>query len=111
MEVKQNSLGYGLYATKLYKMDEIVFKLDGEEYDHPTRETIYIGNNKHIYDKHGMYINHSFEPTTYINESCVIAKININEGDELTFNYNDNEIDMANPFYVDGQLVCGKNKQ
>jgi SET domain-containing protein len=109
MEVKTNTLGYGLYATKPYKMGEIVFELNGEKYDKPMRETIYIGNNKHIYDKNGMYMNHSFEPTTYINEYFVVALININEGDELTFNYNENEINMANPFYVDGQLVCGKN--
>ena len=109
MEVKQNHLGYGLYTTKPYKMGDIVFKLEGKEYDHPTRETIYIGDNKHIYDQYGIYINHSFEPTTYINGYYVIASTDLNKGDELTFDYNKNEINMANQFYVDGQLVCGKN--
>lgn len=28
-------------------------------------------------------------------------------GDEITFNYNDSEIDMANPFTVNGEMVNG----
>jgi hypothetical protein len=33
--------------------------------------------------------------------------------DELFFNYNDTEINMANPFYVNDILVCGikQNKE
>lgn len=108
MEVRKNHLGYGLYATKSYRMGSIIFKLEGEEYDHPLRETIYVGDNKHIYDQYGMYINHSFEPTTCINGYNIVALMNLNEGDEITFNYNESEIVMANPFYVDGQLVSGK---
>jgi hypothetical protein len=108
MEIKQNTIGYGLYATKPYDMGDVVFKLEGQEYDYPLRETIYVGNGIHVYDKNGMYMNHSFEPTTYIEGYHVIALIDINEGDELTFNYNGNEVNMASPFYVDGMLVCGK---
>lgn len=107
MEVKQNELGYGLYTKNSHKMGDIVFKLEGIEYDYPMRETIYIGNNKHIYDNNGIYINHSFKPTIYIDGYNVVALVDIKEGDELTFNYNENEINMANPFYVNGEFVCG----
>ena len=32
----------------------------------------------------------------------------VNINDEITFNYNDNELTMAAPFTVNGQQVCGK---
>jgi hypothetical protein len=108
MEVRENNIGKGLYATKKYLKDEIIHKLSGKIYDNPTRETIYIGNNKHIYDEYGIFINHSFTPTVYICETNVIALIDINENDEITFNYNDNEINMACPFTINGIAVCGK---
>ena len=52
MEIKINPElnAKGLYSTKSYLKDEIVFTLAGKLYDYPTRETIYIGDNKHIYD-------------------------------------------------------------
>jgi hypothetical protein len=34
--------------------------------------------------------------------------MDIQAGDELVFNYNDSEINMAAPFMVDGIPVCGK---
>ena len=99
----------GLYATRTYIKDELVFTLSGEEYENPTRETIHIGNGKHIYDELGIFINHSFNPSTYIDGKNVRALKSIEIDDEITFNYNDNEINMACPFYVDDVLVCGEN--
>jgi hypothetical protein len=101
--------GKGLFATKKYLKNEIIFKLEGKIYDYPTRETIYIGNSKHIYDEFGIYINHSFDPNVWISHEnhSVVALSDIDIGDELTFNYNDNEINMANPFVVENKLVCG----
>jgi hypothetical protein len=97
----------GLYANCTYIKDELIFILSGEEYDHPTRESIHIGNGKHIYDELGIFINHSFEPSVYIDGKNVKALKSINIDDELTFNYNNTEINMACPFYVDNILVCG----
>ena len=97
----------GLFATKRYMKNDIVFILSGKVYDYPTRETIYVGNNKHIHDQNGQYMNHSFNPTTYINNYDVVALVNIQVGDELTFDYNINEINMASPFIVDGIMVSG----
>ena len=110
MEVRYNTelKEKGLYAIKSYLKNEIVFTLSGEEYDKPMRETIYVGNNTHIYDQYGIYMNHSFNPTTYINKYDVVALNNINIDDELTFDYNKNEINMAAPFVVDGIIVSGK---
>lgn len=111
MEVKLNTElnEKGLFATKQYKKGDTVISLLGLELSYPTRETIYIGNNIHIHDQYGMYMNHSFTPSTYINQSTkgVIAIRDINIGDELNFDYNKNEINMAAPFFANGILVNG----
>ena len=111
MEIKINPElnAKGLYSTKSYLKDEIVFTLAGQLYDHPTRETIYIGDNKHIYDEFGIFMNHSFTPSTYIDGYNVIALRDIKINDEITFNYNDSELKMANPFYVNNILVDGND--
>ena len=110
MEVKNSEKinGLGLFATKQYQKGDIIFVLKGEVTNYPTRESIYVGNNTHILDQMGQYINHSFEPTTQIQGYNVVALIDMNENDEITFNYNENELTMACPFTVNGQTVCGK---
>ena len=112
MEVKQNTNlnEEGLFATRQYMKNEIVFTLSGEIYDHPTRETIYVGNETHVHDQHGMYMNHSFNATTYIDNYNVVALRDINPDDELTFDYNKNELTMACPFMSDGMMVSGERK-
>jgi len=111
MEIKDsmNVNGKGLFATKAYAKNELVYVLSGEIFDHPTRESIHIGNNKHIYDLHGMYINHSFDPTIYIDGLNVVAKRDLKKGDELMFNYNESEINMACPFSIGDVEVKGNS--
>lgn len=99
----------GLFATKMYQTGEIIHQLNGFIYSYPTRETIYIGDNKHIDDKYGRYINHSFYPNIMIDQNQIIALCIILPNSELMFNYNENEINMSNPFYVNDQLVSGKS--
>lgn len=98
----------GVYATKTYKIGEIIIELKGELVLKPTRESIHIGHGMHVIDKYGKYINHSFDPNTRIEINKVIAIKEINLYDEITFNYNESEIEMAEPFEVDGIEVCGK---
>ncbi len=107
MEIKPSNNGFGLFATKSYTKGEIVFTLSGEIIDAPTRETIHIGNNKHIYDNYGIFINHSFAPSVWIDKLYVRAMLDITNGDQITFDYNVNEVNMAAPFYVDDILICG----
>lgn len=109
MEIRQSNISNekGLFATKKYFKDDIVHVLTGEIFDKPTRETIHIGNNKHIYDDYGIFINHSFNPNIYVCKDKFIALCDININDELFFNYNETETTMAEPFYVDGNIVCG----
>jgi len=98
----------GLYATRTYAIGDVILKLQGKLVLQPTKESIHIGNEMHVIDKYGQYINHSFEPNTQIELNNIIAIKEIKQYDEITFNYNESEINMANPFEVDGYEVCGK---
>ena len=88
MEITKSTLheGKGLILRKNVKKDEVVFTLSGKMLDHPTRESIHIGDNKHIYDENGIFINHSFEPTVRIDGYNVVALMDLNDGDEISFN-------------------------
>lgn len=98
----------GLYSTRTFTAGEIVRKLKGELVLKPTMQSIHIGNGMHIIDDYGKYINHSFEPNIRIELNNMIAIRNIEQNEELTINYNDTEINIANPFEVDGVKVCGR---
>jgi len=111
MEIREGKTGKGLFTTKTYNKGNIVHTLSGEIFEHPTRESIHIGNNKHIYDEYGIFMNHSFTPNIVIDNYSMVALSDIKANDELTFNYNDTEINMANPFTIDDILVSGKKNQ
>jgi hypothetical protein len=98
----------GLFSTKKYKQNEVLHILSGDIYDKPLRETIHIGNNKHIYDKYGIYLNHSCTPNINIVGDKLVAARDIEIDEELFFNYNDTEINMACPFYDNNILICGR---
>ena len=100
--------GRGIFSTGCYKPGDIVHVLTGNIFTKPTRESIHIGNNKHIYDELGIFINHSFTPNVCIDSIEIKAISEIQVGDEITFNYNDSEINMATPFIVNGKTVSGK---
>lgn len=110
MEIRdsKNITGKGLFTTKECKKGEVIYTLSGEIMLYPTRETIHIGNNEHIYDICGIFINHSFTPNVYIDGKNVVALRDVEIDEEVVFNYNDNEINMASPFYDNGILVNGK---
>jgi hypothetical protein len=100
----------GIYATKTYKTDEIVHVMTGKMSNIPTKKSIHIGDNMHLVDEFGQYINHSFDPNVIVVNNKLIAIKDIDIYDEITINYNDSELEMAFPFEDDGVLVCGKKK-
>ena len=113
MEIKNSSVneGLGLHSTSFHKKGDIIFTLIGSITTYPTRESIHIGNGQHIYDEWGIYMNHSFTPTTRIDGVDVYALDDIKPETELKFNYNESEITMAEPFDVNGVNVCGIKKE
>jgi hypothetical protein len=99
---------FGIYATKTYKSNEILYVMTGKLLNTPTQKSIHIGDNMHLEDEFGQYINHSFDPNVKVVSNKLIAIKDINIYDEITFNYNDSEVEMACPFEDDGIEVCGK---
>jgi hypothetical protein len=101
-----------LIANENISKDTVIYKLTGKILDKPTRTSIEIGENLHIEDEYGKYINHSFDPNTkIITGGYIVAIKNIEANDEITFNYNENETKMSCPFIdnVTNQKVYGKS--
>lgn len=97
----------GVFADKNYENGSVLRELSGLLFTNPTRESIHVGRNMHVVDIYGKYMNHSFDPNVKIVNNKVIALRDIKQFEEITFNYNDSEINMACPFEVDGKKVCG----
>ena len=99
MKIKEINGQKGVFATQEYKQDEVVHRLDGPILDEPTQTSIQIGKNMYIEDKFGKYMNHtSIFPNIYIKGPMVFALVDIENGDELRFDYTDNEDFIAHPF-------------
>lgn len=92
--------GLGVFTTKAIKKGETVFTMQGDIIDAPTRTSVQIGTNRHIEDKLAGFLNHNCDCSAKIvrEKQAVVATRDLNEGDEVTFNYNSNEDCMASPF-------------
>jgi hypothetical protein len=112
MDIRTKDGEKALCAVIAYKKDTVVYKLQGIVRDKPTRESIELSPTEHIDDEWGMYMNHSFNPTCRICgiERGIVALKDIEAGEELTFNYNDSETCMSDPFVdrATGTQVAGK---
>lgn len=110
MKILEKNGNKGLFSSENYNINDKIYKLKGVIYKEPSRTTIEIGKNKHIDDEYGIFMNHSFSPNCIIKDGYIVALIDININDELTFNYNDNETSMACPFMDNdtNQYVYGK---
>jgi hypothetical protein len=62
------------------------------------RFTIQVSEDEHTLCDLGMYTNHHCEPTAILRGLSFQATRDIEEGEEITFNYNHSEWDMATPF-------------
>lgn len=56
------------------------------------------------------FLNHSFSPSCRVHNRNIVALYDLPPNTELTFNYNETEVHMAAPFYVDSKLVSGNDK-
>jgi len=102
----------GVVATTAVAAGHIVLALDGPIVSHPTRYTVQIGEAEHVDAEaaasDGSYpvwrfLNHSCEPNTRLEGRALVAIADIRTGDEVTFDYDTTEWDMASPF----PCACG----
>ncbi len=98
--IKETDIGKGTFAARDFKKEEVIFPLEGVKVDKATKYTIQTDINEHIIPDFGKYLNHSCNPNCYLDykEFVFRAIKDIKENEELQFNYNTTEYDMANPF-------------
>lgn len=87
-----------------------IFGIEGVETTSPTFASVQVGPDLHIDMDPALdltaqmdaypwrFMNHSCDPNCIIDNRAVIARRSIAAGEELTFDYNSNEYDMAEPF-------------
>jgi hypothetical protein len=116
VEVRRNAKDFNcLVAARCFEAGECVLQLDGPVVSAPTRTSIELATDRHVEDKLGQFVNHSFDPTTVVEKtgSRLVALRRIQKGEEITFDYNVNETDMACPFFDKETLapVLGRGSQ
>ncbi|MHB1310989.1 MAG: SET domain-containing protein-lysine N-methyltransferase [Gemmatimonadaceae bacterium] len=87
-----------------------LFFIEGRETPTPTRFSVQIGRGLHLDQEEARnadervaryfwrYMNHHCEPSTEIRDRYVIARRDLAAGEDVTFDYNTTEYDLAEPF-------------
>lgn len=101
---------YGVYAVESIAPGQILMEIEGERRDHPSRFSIQVEWNVHIHANRCLnleelinchpwrFLNHSCDANTMVRGNCLVAVRLIGTGEEVTFNYNATEYEMAYPF-------------
>ena len=110
--VKNGIHGRGVFATRKINKNTIIFKMHGEFINKPTQTSVQIGEGMHIEDALAGLVNHSCEPTAKVDRQlhAFMSLRDIEPNEEITFNYNSNEDNIAAPFKCEccGKKICGK---
>jgi len=89
-------------AARHFHAGEVVFHLEGELVDTPSKYTLQLDAHHHLLGGTGpwLYLNHACDPNLRIDveHRTAIAIRDIPEGTELVIDYNTTEWDIASPF-------------
>ncbi|MGH9394164.1 MAG: SET domain-containing protein-lysine N-methyltransferase [Terriglobales bacterium] len=104
-------------AGASFAAGELLLELEGDAVSSPSRCSIQIGRHTHLVpcanaDCVWRYLNHSCRPNAIVRGRRLVALAPIAVGDEVTFDYNCTEYEMAAPFrcrcgHCDGVVVGG----
>jgi uncharacterized membrane protein YeiB len=103
-----------LHAVRSLAPGEVVFPLTGRLVEQPTRFTIQVGADAHLtpISEHASpwkYLNHGCDPNVAIDvpRRVIVARRPITAGEELRFDYNTTEWELAEPFVCNcGAPTC-----
>lgn len=105
IELQENTkTGKSIFAIDEIVKDEVIFELEKNFLEYPTRTSVQIDDGMHqeCTDSEAVknFTNHSCNPNSYINfkDLTYRALRPIKKGEELTFNYLTTEWDLANKF-------------
>lgn len=111
--IKKGIAGRGVFAAKSFPKNSVIFKLQGIIIDHPTQTSVQIGKDLHIEDEIAGFLNHACTPSAHIDRQmhAVVSLRDINENEEITFDYSSNEDKLAAPFMCRccGKMISEKN--
>ena len=87
-------------ATRVFHTGEIVFPVAGESTARPTRYTIQVAADRHVLTTCARFVNHNCGPNCRFDDAAMVFRAlqTIACGEEITFNYNTTEYDLACPF-------------
>lgn len=98
-EVKPNPHGEkATYSRFAFDAGELVYVVQGEATGRRSRDSIEVAPDQHVEDAYALFVNHSFTPNLELRGREMMAREGIAPGDELTFNYLENESAIAAPF-------------
>ena len=112
--IKEEGGRKGVYALKDLDEGSIVVDLaSGKLVREPTRTSIQVGDGFHIEDEVGCFINHLCQPSCKIKAFFVVTLRDVREGEEITFDYDESEDEIASPFKCEccGKMILGKNHE
>lgn len=105
--------GRRLLATRSFRRGAVVLELQGVLCHRPDRYSVQLGPHEHLRPPHDAdlddhrylwrYLNHSCRPNACFEGRQLRAMVGIDEGSEITFDYESTEETMAEPF----QCHCG----
>ncbi len=111
-----------LIAVRSFAIGERILEIDGVLSDRPNRYSIQFGPHEHVYPPPEVdgttegfvwrFLNHSCDPSAVIVGRSLVALRPLCAGDELTFDYNTTEDEIAESFscrcgHCAGRLVRG----
>lgn len=110
VQIIQTNHGFSLTAANTFLPGDCVLDLTGITKSTKDRYSIQISLDEHLHpfdELQGnpadcqtpwIYTNHSCNPNVVIRDRAYIALRNIQPGDDITFDYETTEVDMAEPF-------------
>lgn len=110
VQIIQTNHGFSLLAANTFLPGDCVLDLTGITKSTKDRYSIQISLDEHLHpfdELQGnpadcqtpwIYTNHSCNPNVVIRDRAYIALRNIQPGDDITFDYETTEVDMAEPF-------------
>jgi hypothetical protein len=121
IEVDQVDGHHRLLATKDFDIGDHILTLEGEVVDSPSRFSVQMGPNQHLevpskaqteqtLDRYRWrFLNHSCKPNAKFENRNLIAILKINASEQITFDYNTTEYDLASPFecHCESDNCCG----
>jgi hypothetical protein len=115
ISVRPSSAGSGVWCDERVPMGGVVLEFDGVVRPAPARYSVQVGVDAHLHPEDDAmaaldltrfrwrFLNHSCAPTCRVDGTRLVALRELAAGEELTFDYNATEWDLAEPF----RCSCG----